>query len=162
MDETRTCCSCATSKSLHEYAFRSKERGTRQWMCKDCSACYKREWYQRNRDHHRANVRQNRDRVATVNRRRFWEFLLTQRCIDCGESDPVVLDFDHLRDKRGSVAQMVVSGASWESVEAEIAKCEVRCANCHRRRTARDRGTYRATNGILIRKVMDDAAVYVA
>lgn len=59
-------------------------------------------------------------------------------CMDCGEADPIVLEFDHKADsiKVESVTQMVMNNASWERITAEIEKCEVRCANCHRRRTA--------------------------
>ena len=64
-------------------------------------------------------------------------------CVDCGEGDPVVLEFDHLRDKRFSIGQELVR-RSWRSILAEIEKCEVVCANCHRRRTARRRGSMRA------------------
>jgi hypothetical protein len=32
---------------------------------------------------------------------------------------------------------------SWKTVELEIAKCEVRCANCHARKTARELGNYK-------------------
>jgi hypothetical protein len=61
-------------------------------------------------------------------------------CVDCGESDLVVLDFDHLpgADKRFDIARAVTgSTRSWATIHAEILKCEVVCANCHRRRTAR-------------------------
>lgn len=54
--------------------------------------------------------------------------------MDCGEADPVVLDFDHLEDKLDDVSTIVNNG-TWEAVLAEIKKCEVVCANCHRRRT---------------------------
>jgi hypothetical protein len=54
----------------------------------------------------------------------------------------VVLEFDHLRDKLFSVGQDL-SRRSWSSILAEIEKCEVVCANCHRRRTARRRGALR-------------------
>jgi hypothetical protein len=57
-------------------------------------------------------------------------------CVDCGERDPIVLDFDHVRgEKRENIARMY----NWntESVRVELAKCEVRCANCHRRMTAK-------------------------
>ena len=64
-------------------------------------------------------------------------------CIDCGETNPLLLDFDHLRDKRANVSQLVQSGFSWATIAAEIDKCVVRCANCHARKTAREIGSYR-------------------
>jgi hypothetical protein len=56
-------------------------------------------------------------------------------CIDCGEKNHVVLDFDHLKDKRYNVSRMIHDGFSWAAIKKEIAKCEVVCANCHRIRT---------------------------
>jgi hypothetical protein len=67
-------------------------------------------------------------------------YLSTHACITCGISDPVVLEFDH-RDasrKLGNVGQMIVS-KRWARVRAEIEKCDVRCVNCHRRKTASER-----------------------
>jgi hypothetical protein len=56
-------------------------------------------------------------------------------CALCGEADPVVLDFDHLRDKLRDVSVIaIVSGRM--NLLAEIQKCRVLCANCHRRQTA--------------------------
>ena len=55
-------------------------------------------------------------------------------CADCGENDPVVLEFDHLRDKVDNVAALVTRW-SWKRLLTEIEKCDVVCANCHRRRT---------------------------
>jgi hypothetical protein len=70
-------------------------------------------------------------------------YLREHPCVDCGEGDPVVLEFDHLRDKKFGVAQGF-RDREWQSVLDEIAKCEVVCANCHRRRTARRGGFARA------------------
>jgi hypothetical protein len=56
----------------------------------------------------------------------------------CGESDPVALDFDH-REKVGGARSNVsalAAGASLLRLAQEIIKCDVRCANCHRKRTA--------------------------
>ena len=70
-------------------------------------------------------------------------FLREHPCVDCGEDDPVVLEFDHLRDKKFSISAGI-QGRRWQDVLDEIAKCEVVCANCHRRRTAKRGGFLRA------------------
>jgi len=65
---------------------------------------------------------------------------LERGCADCGyNAHAEALDFDHLPGaiKRYEVAQMGRSG--WATIEAEIAKCEVVCSNCHRVRTVRRR-----------------------
>jgi len=70
-------------------------------------------------------------------RAKLLEFLSTKACMDCGERDPIVLDFDH-RDQKNkfkNVAKMLAGHYSWQSVESEIKKCEIRCSNCHRRKT---------------------------
>lgn len=65
------------------------------------------------------------------------EYLKTHSCIDCDESNPLVLEFDHVRGKKlERVSSLVSTGKSLKSIKAEIAKCEVRCANCHRIKTA--------------------------
>lgn len=59
-------------------------------------------------------------------------------CTDCGDTfRPEAMDFDHVRGvKVGNVSDMV--GGSTDALVAEIAKCELVCAVCHRIRT-RDR-----------------------
>ena len=62
-------------------------------------------------------------------------------CVDCGESDPVVLEFDHVvGEKLYNVANIVGTCLSLKTVKEELAKCAVRCANCHRRKTAKEQG----------------------
>lgn len=70
-------------------------------------------------------------------RAKLLEFLSTKFCADCGESDPIVLEFDHRNSKQKFkiIAKMLSGHYSWESVLREINKCEIRCANCHRRKT---------------------------
>ncbi len=71
-------------------------------------------------------------------------YLTEHPCVDCGELDPIVLDFDHARDKSANVSDLVASRASIEDVRKEIEKCAVRCANCHRRRTVFQLKGYRS------------------
>ena len=139
----RTCRVCGKTKPLIEFPYRSLTRQTRQWICLLCQRDYTNDWYSRNRKRQIANAKK-RSRHATAElKNRVREYLLGHPCVDCGESDADVLDFDHLRDKKANVSTLVQSAVSWESLAHEIAKCEVRCANCHRRRTARNRGYYR-------------------
>jgi hypothetical protein len=53
-----------------------------------------------------------------------------------------VLQFDHLRDKCKGIAYMCGSAFAWSTILEEIAKCQVLCANCHTRKTARERGIW--------------------
>ena len=63
-------------------------------------------------------------------------YLSEHPCVDCGETDPTVLTFDHVRGKKSNdIASMVGVGRSLESIMAEIEKTEVRCFNCHAIRT---------------------------
>lgn len=88
---------------------------------------------------------QKRHRIRI--RKKLLEFLSTKQCIDCGENDPVVLDFDHVNKntKFKSISRMLSGHYSWESVLAEISKCEVRCSNCHRRRSYKQYGFFGRT-----------------
>lgn len=67
------------------------------------------------------------------NREYVKEFLSCNPCIDCGNNDLRVLDFDHVRgNKIKAISRLVRDGANLERLKQEISKCEVRCANCHR------------------------------
>jgi hypothetical protein len=71
------------------------------------------------------------------------EFFKLHPCVDCGEADPLVLEFDHLRDKTFAIGAGLPD-RNWQSILREIEECEVVCANCHRRRTVKRSGTLRA------------------
>jgi len=66
-------------------------------------------------------------------------YLASHPCIDYGVDNVIVLEFDHRdpKDKLTNVGNMI-SSKRWARVRAEIEKCDVRCVNCHRRKTARD------------------------
>jgi hypothetical protein len=69
-----------------------------------------------------------------------YAYLKNNPCVDCGEADPIVLEFDHQRDKLFTLGDVRSQGVSVKTVMAEVAKCEVRCANCHRKKTYIERG----------------------
>lgn len=99
---------------------------------------YHREYYERTKERRRELKRAVNRARRELFRINLAEYLLEHPCVDCGEADPVVLEFDHLRDKKHDISQM--DTYMWDTVLEEIVKCEVCCANCHRRRTAKQFG----------------------
>src|SRR5206468_1660930 len=86
-----------------------------------------------------ANATRRRQTVGNQRLALIVGYLRQHPCVDCGEEDVEVLEFDHLADKEFSIARGF-RDRTWEAVLREIAKCQVVCANCHRRRTARRGG----------------------
>jgi hypothetical protein len=68
-------------------------------------------------------------------KKRLSEIKETSGCVDCGIKNHIILDFDHLHDKKYNISRMIHDGFSWAAIKKEISKCEVVCANCHRIRT---------------------------
>lgn len=126
----KRCSTCGIRKPLSEFNRRSTARDGRQWACRPCNSQYHKD----NWDRHMSQIRARRKRIRRDNREKVQAYLATRSCTDCGIADPRVLDFDHLRDKRGNISRLRLS-YDWSVIEAEIAKCEVVCANCHRIRT---------------------------
>lgn len=126
---------CKKLKPVTEF---SRRGCGHQPLCKECNREYQRGHYQRNAATYRARAAETRRTAKLLARRWIWDYLTSHPCMDCGESDPVVLDFDHRdpRSKLSDVSKLVSQGRKLALIEAEVAKCDVRCANCHRRRTA--------------------------
>jgi len=93
---------------------------------------YWRAWYARNR----AAVGLARRRRKAEVRHFIQAHKAALRCVDCGENHPATLDFHHTNpaEKERSLGDIGKYGWSRTKVLAEIAKCVVLCANCHRKR----------------------------
>lgn len=137
--EQKTCPGCNEKKVLSEFNWKSQLRGIRQVRCRECTKVQLRDHYRRNRGYYLGKARHRNEQIIEEQRQRIIDYLATHPCVDCGEPDIVCLEFDHVRGpKRGNIGHMLGDHA-WATIETEIAKCEVRCANCHRRKTARAR-----------------------
>lgn len=140
----RICSKCGFSKALTEFPFRNKLKGTHHSYCLECGRKWVKNHYDKNVQYYVQKANQRRKEVIHVLNEKIYDYLENHPCVDCGESDPVVLEFDHVRgEKSYEVSTLGWRLASWNSLLREIAKCEVRCANCHRRKTAKQRGTFR-------------------
>lgn len=120
---------------MEEFPLRRSDSLKRQPYCRACKAVYQRSWYERNQDRHKAEVKRHRQRRIAINQAIIAR-AKARTCADCeGSFPPFVLDFDHVRGcKEGNVSEMV-RHVSPSVLRAEIDKCDVVCANCHRRRT---------------------------
>lgn len=137
----KTCTRCNEEKELELFAKRSKSLDGRSSWCKECYKKYDRDRYQFGDD--KVRKANNREATRNIAKDYIWEYLLEHPCIDCFETDPLVLEFDHRDDveKVNNVSYML--SGSLNKIKAEIAKCDVRCANCHRRRTIKQLGFWR-------------------
>ena len=138
----KVCSRCNISKEATEFRKRSAvSHGLTAW-CKQCFSEYDRERY-KNSDKERQRKKRNQKLVIEKSRNYIWEYLSNNPCIQCGESDPVVLEFDHVdrNTKVNNVSELLKF--SIEKVKKEIEKCQVLCANCHRRKTAKQFNTWK-------------------
>jgi hypothetical protein len=134
----KQCSKCGRFLPLSEFHLRHDTKGTYRSDCKECRSEYHRLYYQQNRERYRQHQRRNQPARRHRNRQRLFEYLADKYCVDCGERDRTVLELDHVHGEKHFNVGSMVSAFSWERILKELAKCEVRCANCHRRKTARD------------------------
>ena len=106
--------------------------------CRRCNNEYGRKYYIQHREERLKKIYVN---VKALKKRRkeFVDELKNKPCMDCKNRFPsVCMDFDHRDEtqKKFNIAAMIGQGGfSLETLKAEIAKCDLVCANCHRIRT---------------------------
>lgn len=100
-------------KSSSDFGINYAKRDGLQTHCRECKREFQNRWYHENKQEHIVNVNRRRRERARVFRDRLNEYLMEHPCGVCGDADPLMLDFDHVRgEKRGAVSQMVSSGHS--------------------------------------------------
>jgi hypothetical protein len=141
MDGQKRCNTCQKMRQLSEFNVRTSASDGLQSRCRECC----RDWYREHRAVHIANVARRNIAYRRTLRAQIAAYFATHPCVDCGERDIRCLQFDH-RDrstKTANVAYLLGGAMSWKSILAEIEKCDVRCANCHSRRTAAQFNSWR-------------------
>lgn len=137
---------CKQEKDIEEFDIKNKKTGTRRSYCTVCRRELIKKHYRDNKAKYKKKAVARNKVTRAESYERVYQYLRAHPCVDCKEPDPIVLEFDHMDRaiKFKNVSDMIRSAYSWEMIFAEIEKCEVRCANCHRRRTAKQLNWHRA------------------
>lgn len=141
---SKKCSRCL--RTLDESEFNWKYKNIKlQYYCKECSRKYIRDHYYKNKIYYldKAYKRNKEEKDKSLKYIRL--YLSTHPCVDCGESDILVLEFDHRRksEKYKGISQLIKNRGTFKRVLEEISKCDVRCANCHRRKTSLESNSWR-------------------
>lgn len=128
---------CKCYKHISEFYTKAASLDGYQNICKTCTAEVSKKHYENNKEKIKQRTRDRVKRIKPLARQIALHYL-KDGCVDCGEKDIVVLHFDHQRDKKYEIARMINEAYSLDKLEEELQKCEVRCANCHIRKTAKD------------------------
>lgn len=141
----RTCTRCKTQKDLGLFVKDKNKPLGHSFCCKQCHNTEARrtfkEEYPKDKEKYLRTRRDYRDRE----RQKMKEFLSDKSCMDCGNTDWRVFEFDH-RDpsiKEFNIGDRLRTKGSFESCAEEIAKCDIVCANCHKIRTYTMINSYR-------------------
>lgn len=142
----KVCSACRIEKGTSEFHKNIRTKDGFAYTCKPCANSARMESYRR------AEKSSNPSHIGRKNRNRknLLDYLQEHPCVDCGESDPIVLQFDHLDASKKSfnVSSAVCHGWGWKKIKEEIDKCDVVCANCHLRRTAKQFNWYKYNMGL--------------
>lgn len=127
---------CKLTKELSCFNANSSKKDGYNTICRECSNAHSRKYYEKNKAKQKKQILQAKNKRIEENKK-FVLNLLKSGCVDCSESDPIVLEFDHLDNKVINISTLLSQGGSRKALISEINKCQIRCANCHRRKTAK-------------------------
>lgn len=136
--DRKKCATCLVTKLTSEF-YKHHRKGF-QSNCIECRNSYNREHYRANKAKYMSRAKASKRKYLTELRVYLRSYLTENPCVVCGESDIVVLEFDHIDPSTKSfcIAQATRRGLPLAKVKSEIDKCQILCANCHKRKTAKD------------------------
>jgi hypothetical protein len=96
----KKCSRCGLIKILDNFYKNKNHRDGLSSYCKECNALYVHERYEITKEEHKHTVRKRANRVKEELRVKMMEYLSVHPCVDCGEGDPIVLEFDHVHGEK--------------------------------------------------------------
>ena|ERR1700712_1096671 len=146
----KKCTKCLIEKPETEFFFQSSAKKRLHAECKACYRAhrksYQKEHYAKYKEFYLFRAQLSNKKLREQFHQRMRAYMLDKFCEYCGECDPIVLEFDHINPETKSfnISQAARFGKDWGIVLAEMEKCQILCANCHKRRTAQQFHWYKA------------------
>lgn len=138
----KLCRTCNTVKPIESFSKKTRKNGriSTQSKCKTCDNEYTRSHYRNNKEMYLEKARRNEQLYFERNIQHVLSYLKEHPCKVCGEDDILVLEFHHTGEETKEYpVGVLVRGYSLDTLIKEIEKCDVLCANCHRRLEATKR-----------------------
>jgi hypothetical protein len=131
------CHGCRWWRPRREFSFEDAAHQALRSQCRCCCRERSRRHYVREKSTYIERNRRRRPLERRAAAAAVLQYLREHACVRSGESDPVLLEFNHLEpeSKLANISDLIRERASRGQLAAEIAKCEVLCANCHQRHT---------------------------
>ena len=127
----KVCVKCKQEKTLSEFnKHKSSKDGLQPW-CKQCVKKGSINHYHKEKE----TIKQKNKHINDERIKWFKEYKSTLKCSKCDENHPATLDFHHRNknEKKETISNLVWSRGSIKALLKEIEKCDVLCANCHRK-----------------------------
>lgn len=130
----KKCTKCSKLKEFDGFCKSSRMKDGYQNWCKLCMTDNTMSRYKKDKTKFNKRNAEYKKRKQL----QFYKWLKGKCCVDCNESNILVLEFDHVKKgtKFKDISRLCNEGYKWAVIEEEIKKCEIVCANCHKIRTA--------------------------
>lgn len=128
----KTCSNCGLEKDLSNF---NKKRNGQQPYCKSCQHARHKIWYEKNKKAVIARSYRNSEVVRKFVISEVRAYVELNGCCACTENTYEACEFHHIdRSKKiKAVSYMIAAKLHKSKIEAEINKCAILCANCHKK-----------------------------
>jgi Tfp pilus assembly protein PilE len=145
----KLCSACKIKKEHHRFNIKIKDENgdvvRYQSKCIECNKEYQRRHYNKNKKRYQSKSKEWKRSKKSENHNFLYNHVMKRGgCKECGEKDYACIQFDHKdgSDKKSCVSFLVSSHKPLSVIKEEIEKCDILCANCHAKRTAKQFGWY--------------------
>ena len=139
----KKCYTCGDTKEKSNFNKNKSRKDGLNSICRDCSKERSRLYYQENKEAQKKQILKLKRKRKEKARLWIMDYLSHHACVDCGTNDLYALEFDHQEEKKHNISSMIAEGYSIDSIQEEVSKCKVRCANCHNKKTHIENNSYR-------------------